>query len=151
MANPSEHLTWWLQSPDVYVADTGTAKGRGVFARRDFSQDELVEECAVILCPVAFLTLPEGIQKVAFNWGVLAHTTDCHAVALGFGSIYNHANPANMRYLANPQHSTLQFIAVRGIRAGEELTINYNAIGGGACWHDNNWFERMNVRPVADS
>ncbi len=40
--------------------------------------------------------------------------------------------------------------ATRDIAAGEELTVNYNAHGGGAEWSDNAWFERMGVEPLAD-
>ena len=102
----------------------------------------------MILFQVPFAALPEELKKLVFNWGVLANTTDSQALALGFGSLHNHDNPSNMRYVADPENLTLQFFAVRDIKAGEELTINYNAIGGGACWSDNNWFERMNVEPI---
>src|SRR5262249_11593788 len=105
----------------------------------------------VILIRVPFVMLPVELQRVVFNWGVLAKTEDAHACALGYGSIYNHDNPANMRYEADPKRLTLKYIAVRSIKAGEELTINYNAIGGGASWHDDNWFERMNIQPITNT
>ncbi len=62
--------------------------------------------------------------------------------------MYNHDNPANMRYEADKKNLTLKFSAARNIRTGEELTINYNALGGEASSDDNIWFERMNVRPI---
>lgn len=43
---------------------------------------------------------------------------------------------------------SLRFISVREINEGEELTVNYNAIGGGAEWGNDNWFDRMNVKPI---
>jgi hypothetical protein len=142
-----------LEPPDVYLADTGTAKGRGVFARRDFAAGELVEECPVLLLSVPFWVLPQEIQRVVFNWGALARIAAGDAVALGYGSMYNHDNPANLTYQADPGKLTLKFIAVRPIRAGEELTINYNSLGGGPTWDekDNHWFVRMNVQPVTGS
>lgn len=53
-----------------------------------------------------------------------------HAVALGYGSLFNHDNPASLRYEADPGNLSLRFIATRDIAAGEELTINYNAPQG---------------------
>jgi hypothetical protein len=137
-----------VPGPEVYLQDTGTIKGRGVYARRDFAEGEVIEECAVILFHTPFFMVPAEIKNVVFNWGVLARTTESSALALGYGSLYNHGEPANMRYMANPQAGTLLYIAARAIKADEELTINYNAIGGGATWGDNNWFDRMQLRPL---
>ena len=135
----------------VYLQDTGTAKGRGVFAQCDFAEGAVVEECPVILLTIPFDLLPPQLQNVVFSWGVLAKTDSSTALALGYGSLYNHDNPANMRYVANPARCTLSFIAVRDIRSGEELTINYNAVGGDATWHDDNWFDHMNIRPIVSA
>jgi hypothetical protein len=137
-----------LYSPDVFVADTGTAKGRGVFARRDFAAGELVEAAPVILFVEPISTLPKDIERIIFNWLTPDNVTDRHALVLGYGSVYNHANPANMRWEADPANTTIKYIAVRPIKAGEELTINYNAVGGGAEWPEDSWFERMQVKPV---
>ena len=72
------------------------------------------------------------------------------AIAGGYGSMYNHANPANMIYQADPVALTLVFTATRAINREEELTINYNARGGGRAWHDENWFKREGVIPIGD-
>lgn len=139
------------QLPDVYVRDTGTAKGRGVFAARDLADGEIVEDCPVILFSGKFGSVPEEVRKLLFNWGVLAQVEDSHCLALGYGSLYNHDNPANLRYEADAQAQLLRFVAVRAIAAGEELTVNYNAIGGGHESADDTWFDRMGVTPfVAD-
>jgi SET domain len=141
-----------LEPPSVCLRDTGTPKGRGVFARCDFAGGTIVEECPVLLLTMPFGLLPPEVQKVVFNWGVLANTEYATALALGYGSLYNHDNPANMRYVANPANGTLRFMAVRDIRAGEELTINYNAIGGDATWNDDNWFDHiLNTKPIVSS
>jgi hypothetical protein len=64
--------------------------------------------------------------------------------------MYNHANPANMIYRADPVALTLVFTAVRDINREEELTINYNARGGGSVWRDDNWFEREGISSIGD-
>lgn len=134
------------------VDDTGTPKGRGVFAVQGFFIGELVEESPVILLPSPFNGLPKVLQTLVFNWSLLTGVGQDMALALGYGSLFNHDNPANLRYSPDCDNLTMRFYAVREIQPGEELTINYNAGGGAAVWHNNNWFERMGIEPmISDS
>ncbi len=55
-----------------------------------------------------------------------------------------------MRYQADAADISPHFIAVRPIAAGEELTVNYNAHGGGGEWNDDAWFKRMGVEPFEE-
>jgi len=133
----------------AYIQDTATAKGRGVFAARDFRKDELVEVAPVIVMYRPYPTVPPVLKKVVFNWTALTGlTVPASAVVLGFGSMYNHANPANMMYRADLDDQTIHFIAVRDIAEHEELTINYNANGGLATSYSDDWFERNKITPI---
>lgn len=134
--------------PDLMVRDTGSPKGRGVFACRAIQAGEIIEECPVVLIDAPFGDLPAEVKKIVFNWTVLSGCSPGNALALGNGSLYNHDNPANMRYEADAGKQVLRFTAIRNIREGEELTVNYNAVGGGATWHDDNWFDRMQVTRI---
>jgi hypothetical protein len=71
-----------------------------------------------------------------------------HALALGYGSLYNHANPAALRYVPDPENLALAMFATRGVKAGEELTINYNAPSGLESVDDSLWFGRMNIAQI---
>ncbi len=137
-----------VHPPGVYVKDTGTAKGRGAYAARAHVEGELVEACPVVLFSGTFGSVPEEVRKLLFNWGVLANVPATHCLALGYGSMYNHENPANMRYRADVKSNTLQFIAIRNIALGEELTVNYNAVGGGHESQADTWFNGMGFEPV---
>ena len=130
---------------EVVVKDTGTIKGRGVFALRDFAKGEIVEQCPVIILLRAYDQLPPRIKTMVFNWGNLAKTNPSYALSLGYGSLYNHDNPANMRYEAIPEDSTIRYIAVRDIKNDEELTINYNAGGGSHISEEDSWFKQHNI------
>jgi hypothetical protein len=134
-----------IQSPSVYVKDTGTTKGRGAYAARPHAKGELVEACPVVLFTGSYASVPGEVRKLLFNWGVLAGTEAAHCLALGYGSLYNHENPANMRYEADADARLLRFVAIRDIAADEELTVNYNAIGGGHESDQNTWFSGMGV------
>ena len=136
-----------LHPPVVTVKDTGAPRGRGVFAARPFVLGEVVEICPVVIVRGRARVLPPEIRTIVFDWGVLSGASEpISAIALGYGGLYNHSDPANLRYDALAPTPCLRFTAVRDIAAHEELTINYNAIGGGPEWHDDNWFERMGVR-----
>jgi len=136
-----------IRPAEVYVRETGTPKGRGAYAARAFASCELVEACPIILFSGSFSSVPDEVRKLLFNWGVLAEVASTHCLALGYGSLYNHENPANMRYEADPVHNVLRFIAARDIASDEELTINYNAIGGGHESTADTWFAGMGLRP----
>jgi hypothetical protein len=111
--------------------------------------NEVVEICPVIVIAGSFQELPLELKRMIFNWKVLAGApSNNHGVALGYGSMYNHDNPANMTYGALPNQLAIRFTAARDIFAGEELTINYNTRGGGAESHEDNWFDRMDLKPI---
>jgi hypothetical protein len=142
-----------IQPPDVYVADTRTGKGRGVFAERDFRETEVVEVAPVIVIENGATEILRQtiLRTYDFDWQVLAGTEhQATAIACGYGGMYNHANPANMSYRADPVALTLVFTAARDINREEELTINYNARGGSSVWHDDNWFEREGISSIGD-
>ena len=135
-----------LVSPMNFVKENGTEKGRGVFAGQDYEEGSIVEESPAIILSSSYTDLPEDIQRLVFEWDKLAgEEGSTQALALGYGSLYNSANPANMRYEADKAKKIIRFIAARKICAGEELTINYSALGGTSESHDNNWFDRQNI------
>ncbi|MGP1345541.1 MAG: SET domain-containing protein-lysine N-methyltransferase [Phycisphaerales bacterium] len=125
------------------VRDTGDGRGRGVFALRAFGRDDIVEVCPVVL---ATGSLPEPLSQRVFDWRHLARSKHDHALALGFGSLYNHNDDANCRYFAERDH--LVICAVRGIAPSAELTINYNSRGGGPAWPRNKWFEGHDIQKI---
>jgi hypothetical protein len=135
-----------ISPPIAFVKETGTARGRGVFANREFQLGDLVEESPVII--VRFDQIPEEIKRIVFNWEeLLSGAGKGSAIALGYGSLYNHARQANMRYEADGVRLVISFIAVSHITRGEELTINYNSPSGVPGEHGDHWFKQMNIQP----
>ena len=47
------------------------------------------------------------------------------AIALGYGSLYNHSDDANAEYTKDAQSNTIAFTARRDISPGEEVTVTY--------------------------
>jgi hypothetical protein len=109
--------------------------GTGVFARRAFAPDDVIETCPVIVCEAGDEELLEqtNLRGLYFHWD-----GDGVALALGFGSLYNHAWGSNARYEPDPAHDLIRFICVRPIVSGDEVTINYTGDpdGVGELWFD---------------
>ncbi|MDB5352981.1 MAG: hypothetical protein JWN86_4228 [Planctomycetota bacterium] len=98
-------------------------KGRGVFAGRPIAKDEIIERVPMLVIPKKEFDEHLGstiLYKYCFDW-----RKDSVALALGYGSLYNHSFGPNALYEdVGPQLKV--FIALRDIRPGEEITINYN-------------------------
>ncbi|MGZ3473283.1 MAG: SET domain-containing protein [Polyangiales bacterium] len=112
-------------------------RGRGVFAVEPIEEGESIERCHVIVIP------EEQLQNVAntilheyfFRWG---GTQDDGAVALGYGSLYNHSDTPNAMYVRKVSEGILEFVALRDIAAGEEIFVSYHGGFGerGPLWFD---------------
>lgn len=142
---------WELEDQPVFafgvVRPTGTSTHRGVYAPRSFRAGEIVEVCPVVLVPGPFASLPDEIRRITFPWGLMTGTGSQHAIAYGYGGIYNHANPANLRYSALVDSGCLQFTAARRIGECEELTINFNSLTGDVESEADTWFQALGIVP----
>lgn len=108
----------------IYIKDTGKY-GRGVYARYDIKIGQVIE-----VSPVILLTKKESvyikdtiISDYWFNWG--AGDFDS-ALALGYGSLFNHSYTPNAAFYNNKDNLLIIFYALSNIKAGDEITVNYN-------------------------
>ena len=110
--------------------------GRGVFTAASIREGSLIEICPVIVLPGAQIPLIDktALYDYYFLWG--ADEEEC-AIAMGYGSLYNHAFRPNAIYEADFEGRTLNFYAIKTIEAGEEITVNYN---GDPELKDEVWF-----------
>lgn len=110
-----------VSSPLVEVKNTAR-KGRGVFARQFIPAGTEVERVPVLVVPFDEIPVEDGftLPNYIYEWG-----KGTVGIALGFGSIYNHSFNPNARY-DDVGRMTKVFTSLRDIRAGEEITINYN-------------------------
>ena len=140
-----------IAPPTISVRDTRSPRGRGVFAKREIFAGEIVERAPVILLNSGYANLPPEVKAYVFNWGALCGVGKAHALALGYGGLYNHDNPAGLRYEADPENLSLRFIATRNIASGEELTINYDNASGIEATSGSDWFARQGTQPILAS
>lgn len=108
-------------------ADIGVAagKGRGVFAKRKIPSGEVIESTPVIVFPKSQWKYIEktNINSYCYYWG---NELEDGAIALGLGSMYNHSYEPNAKYVRRIDRRTMDYVAIRDIEEGEEITINYN-------------------------
>jgi uncharacterized protein len=93
---------------------------RGVFAARGFGAGEVLERCPTVEIADADVTGKLGDYVFRFR-----SVRDGDVVLLlGYGALYNHSADPNVEYVQD-EPTLITFVARRGIRAGEDLTIDY--------------------------
>ena len=120
----------------IYVAPSSLG-GRGVFTSKFISAGSMIEICPVIVMPDTDRQLIHQtvLHDYYFIWG---DNDDHCALPMGYGMIYNHSYAPNAEYIPDFEKETLDFFALTDIRAGEEITVNYN---GDPRVQDEVWFD----------
>lgn len=105
--------------------------GRGVFAVRDVPAGTVVERVPVLLIPAGQVFAEPGKPSPApalswyvFDWDGVTKRPYV-ALAMGYGSIYNHSYEPNARY-DRIAPDLMEFTTLRNVAAGEEILINYH-------------------------
>lgn len=114
-----EHMT--QRHPAIFVGQSPIA-GRGVFAAEAIEEGTVIEVCPVIILP------PEDLEVIhrtfLHDYYFLWSDEEC-AIALGYGSLYNHRAQPNADYRMDYDNQTIDFFCLTPIAAGEEITVNY--------------------------
>jgi len=122
------------QKPGLYITHS-EGKGRGVFTSQPIDTGEVIEICPVLIIPKLELPIIHKtvLHDYYFLWG--DDLAEC-AIALGFGSIYNHELHPNANFILDIYNKTIDIEAIKPIEAGEEITLNYHGEPGdeGALW-----------------
>lgn len=111
--------------------------GRGVFTSKRIAAGTIVETAPVIVMSMEDRVHLDKtlLHDYIFEWG---YKNDRCCMALGYVPLYNHSYRSNCEYEMDYEHDLIHIKAVRDIRKGEELFINYNGD-----WNDSKplWFE----------
>jgi SET domain-containing protein len=114
-----------LEQSDAVIIKRIPGKGRGVFARRRIAKGTLIERVPVLVVPVKDIVT--GLKNPVLAKFSFIRSDTTLAIALGYGSLYNHSYRPNAEYDDGPA-ATMYFTALRDIKPGEEITINYNGV-----------------------
>jgi len=115
--------------------------GRGVFATKSYLKGELVEVSPIIrLNKEDTLKIDDtDLYNYYYSWG---NENDQAAIALGYGSLFNHSYSPNMKYIKQITKKEIHFIALRNIEKSEQLLINYN---GDPSSKKKLWFDQVDL------
>lgn len=102
--------------------------GRGVFATKDIRKGEVIERAEII-------RFKRGDNKHLEQTAILDYYFDDGKrgtyLALGNGSLYNHADDPNCFVLMNTDSKDrLVYMARKPIKKGEEITFHYYGLPG---------------------
>lgn len=117
-----------LPSEKIYISKSKISNaGRGVYASRVIKKGEIIEKCPVIqVSQNDMANLNESILVTYFFY--FGKHNKRLLVALGFGSIYNHADSPNAKYKIKPKENIMEFIALDEIKKDDEITLHYNSM-----------------------
>ncbi len=123
--------------PGIFFMESDLG-GLGVFAGEDIPKDSCIE-----ICPIIILSKKDTkritdthLYDYYFIWGKKENKS---AIALGYGSLYNHSYEPNATFESNNAFKTICIYSLREIKAGEEILVNYN--GDGELARKELWFD----------
>lgn len=110
-------------------------KGRGIFALEDIKQGEVIEIAPVLVFSPkeSDYVMQTQLRDCVFQWG-----SNKSAAALGYGMVYNHSDNPNAYYQKREHRQDMIYIALKDIKAGEEITVSYG----------DHWWKKRGVNPL---
>lgn len=97
--------------------------GNGIFAVKNIEKNEIIEECPIIILNSddTIKIDPTNLYNYYFSW-----ENNWSAIALGYGSIYNHSYEPNAVYEKDFINNKIIFRALKNLYIWEEILVNYN-------------------------
>jgi len=106
--------------------DTGTEKGRGIYALEDIPQGTVIEVCPVI--PVGTHNIPDdggAPDGYLLDWDADEEGAE-HCMPLGYIMLYNHSAEGNVSLENDYEEMTITSTALCDIKEGAEILWNYD-------------------------
>lgn len=110
-------------SNKIEVRDSLT-HGRGVFAKEDINEGEIIENCHFTILEQPFISIDKKLQEYVFAWPKTSFASKS-VVVWGFGSIYNHSKNNNADWMTSEENNLFTFFTIKNIKSGEEIFTNY--------------------------
>lgn len=112
------------QHPGLYFAPSGKHR-YGMFCTQDILKKSVIEICPIIVIP------PDQAKEIVRSHVLYGYYFEWKrrsiALALGYGSLYNHSPNPNAAFDADFPNQYIIFKALRDIPAGEEILVDYHS------------------------
>ena len=96
-----------------------------MYCTEDIEKDSIIEICPIIVIPAdqaKEIMRSHVLYGYYFEW-----KKETIAIALGYGSLYNHAPKPNAFFDADYKNQHIIFKSLQVIKAGEEILVDYHA------------------------
>lgn len=131
LASPAR-ATLVLDRASIEIVDFGE-RGRGIVALTDLEKGQLIERSPVLIIPPEQRAMVDDsiIFTYVFMWEHNTTEEDLYkhtgrsAIALGYTSLLTHSYTPNCIFVRHIDELFIEIYADRAIKAGEELTIDY--------------------------
>lgn len=110
--------------PGLYYAPSGKHR-YGMFCIEDISEGSVIEICPIIVIPgeqAREIVRGYVLYEYYFEW-----KRDSIAIALGYGSLYNHSSHPNAAFEPDFKGQLIIFKALLDIPSGAEILVDYHA------------------------
>ncbi|EKE05767.1 MAG: hypothetical protein ACD_19C00181G0002 [uncultured bacterium] len=107
----------------ITIRQSKIIAGQGVIAEENIKKGIIIEVVPLLLMSMKEFDL---IKQTKLYYYFFEYTNNHFAIALGYGSLYNHSYDPNARYLYNFKKKQLIIKAIKDIKKEEEIFFNYN-------------------------
>ena len=112
------------QHPGLYYAPSGKHR-YGMYCTEDILRDSVIEICPIIIIPgeqAREIVRGYVLYEYYFEW-----KKESIAIALGYGSLYNHSEKPNAIFEPDYKSHYIIFKSLKDIPSGEEILVDYHA------------------------
>ena len=115
----------------IEVKTISEKKGRGAFAKKPIKKDTIIDVAYVV--PIPNKEYKKIYKTILYNYCYIWEDPEHmpafrNAITLSVSQFINHSYKPNLRYLYDYENKAIEFSAIKNIRKGEELTVNYNGL-----------------------
>lgn len=106
-------------------------KGKGAIAKKDIKKNTIIDVANVILIPNKdYKKIKKTVlYDYCYIWKDPKRKPEFeNAITLSISQFINHSYEPNIKYLYDYKEKAIEFSAIREIKEGEELTVNYNGL-----------------------
>lgn len=115
----------------IEVKYISSKKGKGIFARQLIEKGTVIDIANVVLIPNKEYKRIK--RTVLYNYCYIWEDPKLkpeykNAISLSLSQFMNHSFEPNVKYVYDYKNKTIEYITLRDIPKGEELTVNYNGL-----------------------
>ena len=113
-----------IYPPTKIKLQKSNTHGIGVFCSKQISRGEIIEQCSFLVIqnhrnkPLHVFIDHAYVWPKSVNWRE-------YVLVMGYGSFYNHSSEPNVDWITKENENIFEYFAIKDIKEGEELFINY--------------------------